>query len=158
MRVPDIVIPMLLCVRQTYALLAPNFHSTCAAKTPGYLSPRSTSCINALSVILHRYPRSSYSFTTLPYPTRNAIRVPLVESYGDCTITLTLFYVSTARETMSGIVAATDRIIEDCVDTRQFSGGSCSVGNSGLSVEIAHTDDMRSVQMPVITLNGSMAS
>ena len=65
---------------------------------------------------------------------------------------LDLFYVTTAREAMSRIVATADRVIEDCVETRQYAGGSRAVGNTGLWIDIVPTKKIRSGR---ITMNYS---
>ena len=149
---------LMLFVIHLFSLLSKSFaspmlSSQCAARSRADPPMRSTSCIFALKNLLHRYPRSSYSFDTINSRSEETIKVPLRHSYSDCSIILGLFYTPRARETMSHVVAAADRLIEDCVGTRQFSGGSRNVGNSGLWVEVLPASE---VGNPQVLINSSI--
>ena len=149
----------MLLVVHLFSLLSksstsPTLGSRCAARSRTDPPIHSTSCILALKGLLHRYPHTAYSFDTINSRSEGTIKVPLHHSYGECSIVLGLFYVSHARETMSHVVAATDRLIEDCVGTRQFNGGTRNIGSSGLWVEVIPASEVGS---PLILINSSMA-
>ena len=126
------------------ALLAYPSHARCQIKHLADPSLTAASCTRALSQLLLQYPSPAiYSFSEIPSRNPRHIKIPLVQSSQDCTITVGLFYVPHVTERMSRIVATADMIIEDCVGTRQFSGGSLDVGTSGLWVDVAPSNDRR---------------
>ena len=142
----------------SHALSTPRIQTRCWAKTLVDTQLKPESCIMALREILHRYPQPSYAFSKTPYHSPGTIALPLVQSYKDCTIMLDIFYVTSARETMSRIVTVADRIIEDCVGTRQRNGGSRAVGTSGLWMDILPTRTMRSGRIAISYSNSTAIS
>lgn len=151
---------VLVCTLASRTLSAAASGFSCEPIQQESTDLRAISCIQSLRNILHKHPESSYLFSALPFRSRRTINVPLIETYRGCTITLGLFYVTSATEAMSNVVATADRIIEDCVDTRQFSGGTARVGNSGLQINISPARRWPTGGLPltVTNINGSVTS
>ncbi|KAL8831194.1 MAG: hypothetical protein Q9191_001006 [Dirinaria sp. TL-2023a] len=147
------------CFDLSHALFTPpTVNTRCWAKALGDVQIEPASCLVALRGILQRYPQPVYTFSKSPYPSPGTVRLPLVETHNDCTIMVDIFYVTSAREAMSKIVATADRIIEDCVGTRQHSGGSRAVGTSGLWIDVLPTKTLRSGRITIGYSNGTAAS
>lgn len=132
----------LISLHLSLALSMTPIQTKCTAKAPKDPPVQPASCINALSAFLRRYPDSVYSFSTPFHHLPGTVTLPLCSTYRDCTIKVSLFYVFHVRESMSKVTAAVDEVIEDCVGTRRFNGGSKAVGNKGLWVNVLPTEDV----------------
>ena len=131
------------------ALSTPPLRTKCRARSPDDPLLQPASCIKALSDFLHQHPDPSYTFSTLSFRASGSIRVPLYQTHRDCTVGFSLFYVSHARASISSVVAAVDEIVEDCVGSRRWGGGSRVVGRTGLWVHVVPIRDARRlVSMP----------